>query len=201
MSPWSSNKARVAWSIIPALLTIVWVFGNLAGTVTAFPASYTLRETLMAVWNGRVSHMVRYAGIDVLPWGIPDVVCWVWPVALMGCWVLLITARSRRNRAMCACAIAVLAGWIVLVAPVVLLMPVIFADFLAGRLSGENYQDGLLQIATITPWLVLSALCLYKALTQAPTAGMCGRCGYSLAGLGSAICPECGEPAARSVSQ
>lgn len=197
VAPWSSNRARLVWSVIPAVLTLAWVFGNLASAATSFPDRYTFGETCEQVWNAELGHMVRYANIDLLPWQLPDWVCWVWPVALIACWVFLVTANSQRWRVLWSLGLLVCAGWIALRFPLVVLMPIAMVEAVFGDVTGESYMGGIMQLGSITPWLVLASVCLYLAVTEKLPQEVCVSCGYSHSGLREKVCPECGTGATK----
>jgi len=177
------------WSVIPAVLVIVWLLGVLAGEVTVHPDPYTFDQVLDRVWkHGVLACVVSSWRTDwdrALLW-------WGWIGAFIGLWAWMLFAKSRVWRLACCWAMLACAVWPVVVHPLVLAMSLALLQAVFSTTDGESYQDGVLQMGTLAPWIMLAAICLAMAWVEPADTSVCRKCGCSLAGLRGGVCPECG---------
>ncbi len=189
--PWAGARSRLVWSVIPALLTAWWVLGNLAGEVTVFSQMYTFPGMLKALWSAGVwkSAMSSMSG-----WSAEEVLMrWGWLALLITLWTIVVFVRGLRTRRVVAILFLAASAWPFFFMPLqCVLAPLISLQAVFATADGETYQDWGLQFGTLAPWGVLGSLCVVYSWLERPPAGVCRTCGYSLAGLTTAVCPECG---------
>ncbi len=194
--PWHSWRARLYWSAAALPVLLVWQYFILAASMAVFPTFYTPWQTMKLiaqatpkeVWPGEYgshgSFIHRLAQIG------PVIAGALWCACVLPRW-----NRSMRIVAAILTAIVPLAfisKWVWFAPIAVLMGPFFGAVFLTHGSDGEGYEDlGAMAGTAFWFWLMVPVVVL--AIKQRrPRPGLCATCGYSLAGLPSPLCPECG---------